>query len=109
MNKKIFESRHPLKNKNKSIADKKGPVSTLENIATNERKKTPSYQLCYSDSHKMNYCSEYPNVGFKKARGRELNLCILCSIAQHKSESCLGNFNKLPFQCDQCKTDMSLP
>ena len=34
-----------------------------------------------------------------------MNLCILCSSARHKSESCLGNINKLPFQCDQCKTN----
>ena len=47
MSKKISESPHPLKNfrplknKNKSVADKKFTVCTLENFATNARKKNP--------------------------------------------------------------------
>ena len=71
MTKKMSESLHPLKNfrplknKNKFAADKNVPVSTLENFATNappakKKKTTPYGKLCYSDSHKISYCSEYP-------------------------------------------------
>ena len=113
MTKKISESPHPLKNfrplkkkrRNPSQIKKKVPVSTLENFVANARKKTPYCKLCYSDSHKISYCSEYPNVASRKARCRELNLCILCSSARHKSKSCLGNFDKSPFQCNQSKTN----
>ena len=46
----MSESPHPLKNfrplktKNKSVADKKVPVSILENFATNARKKQKQKQ-----------------------------------------------------------------
>ena len=69
-----------------------------------QKNKLPTAN-CYGDSYKISYCSEYPNVAPRKATCRELNLYILCSCARHKSESCLGNFNKLPSQCDQCKTN----
>ena len=52
---------------------------------------------CYSDCHKISDCSENLNVASRK----ELNLCIQYSSARHKSESFLGNFYKLTFQCDQ--------
>ena len=106
---KISESPHPLKKfrllkkKKKSVAEKKVTVSILENFATNARQKTPYCKLFYCDRHKISYCSEYPNVVPRKAMCRELNFCILCSTARHKSESCQGKFNKLPIQCDQCK------
>ena len=83
LNKKL-ESFHTLKNfrplekRNKSVTDP-APVSTLENFAMNANKNTPNCKLCNSDGHKIRYYSKYPDVKSRKARCRELNLCILCS------------------------------
>ena len=106
MNKKISESPHPLKNfqplekRSKSITDKIAPVSTLENFAPNTCKNTSYCKLCNSNGHEISYCKKYPNVKSRKARGRELNLCIQCSSTWDKSEANKGNFNKLLFKFD---------
>ena len=47
-------------------------------------KKTPYCKLYYSDSHKISYCSEYPNVTSRKAMSRDLNLYIPCSSTPHR-------------------------
>ena len=91
-----------LERRSKPVADE-SPVSTLENFATNAGKYLHC-RLCNIDGHKISYCTKYPNVLSRKARCRELNLCILCSSAKHKSEDCPGNLNKLSFQSEECKT-----
>ena len=92
-----------LERRSKPVADET-PVSTLENFATNAGKYNLLCRLCNIDGHKISYCTKYPNVLPRKARYRELNLSILCFSAKHKSEDCPGNLNKLPFQCEECKT-----
>ena len=115
MNKKISNSRHPMKNfrplekRSKSGADETAPVSTLENIATNAHKNTPNCKLYNSDCHEISYCIEYPNLESRKVMCRELNLCIL-SFSERRKLKTAEEFLSYPFNVTNVKlTNMSLP
>ena len=89
----LSENFRHLERRNKPVVDET-PTSTLENFATNAGKYNLHSRLCNIDGHKISYGTKYHNVLSRKARCRELNLCILCSSAEHKSEDYPGNLNK---------------
>ena len=80
-------------------------VSKVESNPTNgtsDKKSIKHCKLC-GGSHNMIKCSSFTSLNARQARCITLNLCKRCTSSKHKSASCPGKDDKLPFDCYHCK------
>ena len=48
-------------------------------------------------------CLKFRNLESRVKKCTELKLCTFCTSNKHDSKDCLGNSNKLTYECKICK------
>ena len=81
------------------------PLKIAPVILKDTAKKVASgCKLCSLLNHSTSHCRKYATHEARTKRVLSLCLCVRCLSSKHTENSCPGVSNKLPYQCQSCRT-----